>query len=64
MEKRVRTAILDRTLQEQVCLNCGMLESDWKGDQGRGFWVGSKPYCCEGCAENTGCICADEDERD
>lgn len=50
------------TEKEQICPNCGMLQSEWKGNQGLGYQEGQEIYCCQGCAENTECTCGDEDE--
>ena len=44
---------------ETVCANCGMAAADWP--QG-GYKLGSQSYCCQGCAEQTGCTCS-EDNR-
>ncbi len=45
----------------EVCRNCGMAQSEWKGNQGQGWWMSEgEPYCCEGCARTRGCTCADD----
>jgi hypothetical protein len=38
----------------QVCAGCGMEKSEWTG---QGYDLGAKRYCCEGCADGTGCTC-------
>ena len=40
----------------QVCAGCGMEKSEWTGE---GYELASKRYCCEGCADGTGCTCED-----
>jgi hypothetical protein len=45
--------------QQAMCPNCGMTSEKWAGD---GYKLGSQRYCCQGCAEQTGCTCA-EDKR-
>jgi hypothetical protein len=39
------------------CPECGMDRSDWPAG---GYTKGNAEYCCEGCAEGTGCTCAVE----
>ena len=39
------------------CPNCGMEKADWRGNNGQGFQMGDKTYCCQGCATGTGCTC-------
>jgi hypothetical protein len=43
--------------QTQTCANCGMPKEAWMGNNGQGFPVGDKTYCCQGCATGTGCTC-------
>ncbi len=43
---------------EQTCPRCGMAQGTGKGGGGRGVDKGGTIYCCDGCAENTGCTCA------
>jgi hypothetical protein len=42
---------------QQSCPNCGMQRQQWKGNGGQGFQRGNQTYCCQGCADNTGCTC-------
>ena len=42
---------------QQTCANCGMAKEEWMGNNGQGFPVGDKTYCCQGCATGTGCTC-------
>jgi len=47
----------DGAVVERACPNCGMPESEWQGDDGHGHSMDGQVYCCEGCAEGTGCTC-------
>ena len=38
----------------QKCPACGMEKSDWKGN---GVEKNGQTYCCNGCANGTGCTC-------
>ncbi len=42
---------------QQTCPNCGMPKEEWMGNNGQGFQMGDKTYCCQGCATGTGCTC-------
>ena len=44
-------------MEEATCPNCGMLKSEWRGNRGEGYHLEGVTYCCEGCAEGTGCSC-------
>ena len=46
------------TATANQCANCGMQKEDWRGNNGQGFQMGDKTYCCQGCATGTGCTCA------
>jgi hypothetical protein len=37
-----------------VCPGCRMVKNDWPGE---GYTHDGQTYCCQGCAEGTGCIC-------
>ncbi len=39
------------------CPNCGMSRNEWQGNGGLGYEFQGQMYCCEGCAEGTGCTC-------
>lgn len=36
------------------CPGCGMVKNEWPGE---GYAEGGQIYCCQGCAEGTGCTC-------
>ncbi len=40
---------------EMRCPGCGKPEDEWQDP--RGFSLGGEVYCCQGCAEGTGCTC-------
>jgi hypothetical protein len=44
-------------MADQTCPRCGMHRNDWKGNNGRGVTREGQTYCCDGCANNTGCTC-------
>jgi hypothetical protein len=37
-----------------ACPGCRMVKNDWPGE---GYTHDGETYCCQGCAEGTGCIC-------
>jgi hypothetical protein len=37
-----------------ACPGCGMIKNDWPGE---GYTHEGQTYCCQGCAEGTGCTC-------
>jgi hypothetical protein len=37
-----------------ACPGCGMLKNAWPGE---GYTHDNETYCCQGCAEGTGCTC-------
>jgi hypothetical protein len=41
---------------ENVCASCGMAAEEWS----ESYKLGSKTYCCQGCAEQTGCTCSSD----
>jgi hypothetical protein len=45
------------------CPECGMERQDWVGD-GYSSSKDGQIYCCQGCAEGTGCICKDAQSRE
>jgi hypothetical protein len=42
------------------CPVCGIEKAEWKGNSGEGVHQGGETYCCKGCAEESGCTCAEE----
>lgn len=41
----------------EACPMCGMARDEWRGNGGQGYELGGLIYCCQGCAEGTGCTC-------
>src|SRR5438045_5113875 len=37
-----------------ACPGCRMAKNEWPGE---GYTHDGETYCCQGCAEGTGCIC-------
>lgn len=37
-----------------VCPGCGMIKNEWPGE---GYTHEGQTWCCQGCAEGTGCTC-------
>ena len=37
-----------------ACPGCRMVKNEWPGE---GYAHDGETYCCQGCAEGTGCIC-------
>ena len=37
-----------------ACPGCGMIKNEWPGE---GYTHEAQTYCCQGCAEKTGCTC-------
>lgn len=44
-------------MESGKCPNCGMAREEWQGNEGRGYEADGVTYCCQGCAEGTGCTC-------
>ena len=38
-----------------ACPGCGLIKNQWPGE---GYTHEGQTYCCQGCAEGTGCTCA------
>ena len=43
-------------LENRQCTRCGMAKQKWSVEGGYTDVTGLS-YCCQGCAENTGCVC-------
>jgi hypothetical protein len=57
MNQKSTVGNVDTKTEQQplpACPNCGMLKNDWPGE---GYTQGGQSYCCQGCAEGTGCTC-------
>jgi hypothetical protein len=49
-----KNAALKTSLSLPTCPGCGMVKNEWPGE---GYTHKGETYCCQGCAEATGCIC-------
>lgn len=47
----------ERETEQDACATCGMPKNEWTFNDNRGYAKGRQTYCCQGCAENTGCTC-------
>lgn len=49
---------------ERECAACGMPQSVWQGNDGKGIISKSGDiFCCEGCSLGTGCTCENVSEQ-
>ena len=44
----------DTDTRGPACPGCGMIKNEWPGE---GYSHGGESFCCQGCAEGTGCVC-------
>ena len=42
------------SIPKPACPGCRMTKNDWPGE---GYTRDGQTYCCQGCAEGTGCMC-------
>jgi hypothetical protein len=54
MEKPQSRRFRKKSTLKPACPGCGMLKNDWPGE---GYTHDGETYCCQGCAEGTGCVC-------
>src|SRR5256885_7685246 len=47
---------LRKSIPKPACPGCRMVKNEWPGE---GYTHDGETYCCQGCAEGTGCTCAD-----
>src|SRR5947207_9104235 len=45
---------LVKSIPLPACPGCGMVKNHWPGE---GYTHDGETYCCQGCAEGTGCMC-------
>lgn len=48
---------------ERICEECGIRQTDWKGNNGRGIQAHGVLACCAGCGEGIGCTCKETGVR-
>ena len=44
----------DASTHLPACPGCAMIKNEWPGE---GYTHEGQSYCCQGCAEGSGCIC-------
>jgi hypothetical protein len=54
MEKPQRRRFRKSIPLKPACPGCRMVKNDWPGE---GYTHEGETYCCQGCAEGTGCVC-------
>ena len=52
--EKKRTARVRKSIPAPACPGCGMKKNEWPGE---GYTHEGQTYCCQGCAEGTGCTC-------
>jgi hypothetical protein len=45
----------DASIHPPACPGCAMIKNEWPGE---GYTHEGQSYCCQGCAEGSGCICS------
>src|SRR5436190_23708525 len=53
--KQTVTPPADAAVPQPACPGCGMIKNQWPGE---GYTHDGETFCCQGCAEGTGCTCA------
>ena len=51
MESRTNTT---RKAPQPICPGCGVIKNEWPGE---GYTHDGQTFCCQGCAEGSGCTC-------
>src|SRR5947207_13253047 len=52
--EKKRSARLRKSIPAPACPGCRMKKNEWPGE---GYTHEGETYCCQGCAESTGCTC-------
>src|SRR6185436_19380587 len=47
-------SLTDASIPLPACPRCAMIKNEWPGE---GYTHEGESYCCQGCAEGTGCTC-------
>jgi hypothetical protein len=45
-------------MDDAFCANCGLEKNAWADGPGAGYTLDEVWYCCQGCADESGCTCA------
>src|SRR5207245_4425615 len=51
---RMNSRRLRKSIPKPACPGCRMIKNEWPGE---GYTHDGETYCCQGCAEGTGCTC-------
>jgi hypothetical protein len=54
----------DMEAAAEECASCGMPKGRWTANEGQGIAKNNEFYCCEGCADDTGCTCSEDSQSD
>ena len=54
--KGTTTSSTDTSTPLPACPGCAMIKNQWPGE---GYTHAGETYCCQGCAEGTGCTCSE-----
>src|SRR5438067_12832504 len=49
-----QSRVFRKSVPQPTCPGCRMIKNEWPGE---GYTHDGETYCCQGCAEGTGCIC-------
>ena len=52
--EKKRSGRLRKSTPVPACPGCKMIKNEWPGE---GYTHDGETYCCQGCAEGTGCTC-------
>ena len=52
--EKKRSGRLPKSSPKPACPGCRMKKNEWPGE---GYTHDGETYCCQGCAEGTGCTC-------
>jgi hypothetical protein len=52
--EKKRSGRLRKSSPRPKCPGCKMIKNEWPGE---GYTHDGETYCCQGCAEGTGCTC-------
>ena len=49
-----QSRVFRKSIPQPTCPGCRMIKNEWPGE---GYTHDGETYCCQGCAEGTGCMC-------
>jgi hypothetical protein len=50
-------------MEAPKCVVCAMPKIEWTGNNGEGVTINGESYCCQGCADRSGCTCLEQKNR-